>query len=194
MLVGITGGIGAGKSVVSRLLRCKGLSVYDCDSEARKIMQASVAVKRAVAERLGQHCIFPDGSLNRKAIAEFVFSDDNHRLWLNSLVHGLVRNDVMERYSRRHGRLLFVESAILHSSGLDILCDRIWLVDAPEELRVVRACGRDGADASEIKARMKVQEMEFNALPEFKTTVLENDGNKSLISQLKQALFDLEME
>lgn len=183
-VIGITGGIGAGKSVVSRSLRCRGLAVYDCDSEARRIMEGSESLKREIACRFGDGCIGPDGSLCRPAIAGVVFADDAHRLWLNSRVHALVRDDISRRVAEAGDGVFFVESAIMKSSGLDRMCDAIWLVEAPLELRVRRACRRDGSARGAVMARIRSQSAEFDGLDCPRVETIFNDGRSPLLAQI----------
>lgn len=176
-VIGITGGIGAGKSVVSRILRLKGYPVYDCDSEARSLMESSEEILAALQGRFGEECILECGGLNRGYIASRVFNDAEELTWLNTLVHGAVREDVrdwVEAHASAGKEILFVESAILYSSGLDKMCDRIWLVTAPEELRLERAMQRGGASEEDLRRRIESQRMEFDALPAGKVSEIEN--------------------
>lgn len=185
-LIGITGGIGAGKSVVSRILRLQGHEVYDCDSEAKRLMDASGELKSAIACRFGSECVGADGSLDRKAIAGYVFGNDTHREWLNGLVHGLVREDIARRLAGPDAGICFVESAIMHTSHLDEMCDEVWLVDAPEEMRLDRASRRDGADRQAVMARMRSQRDEFANIRCGRVVRIDNDGTVSLLAQIER--------
>ena len=97
----ITGGIGSGKSVVSRICRLRGYEVYDTDYEAKRIMDHDAKIRHAITSRWGSAAVFPDGSLNRKHIASVIFADDQERLWLNALVHSAVRKELEARISLR---------------------------------------------------------------------------------------------
>ena len=183
MVIGITGGIGAGKSVVSRVLRCRGYEVYDCDAEAKALMDASDEIKMAIASRLGQECLGTDGSLNRRHIAGVVFADAAHRGWLNTLVHAKVHEDLERRIANSGSNPFFVESAILHTSHLDLKCDQVWIVDAPEPVRLARAVARDGADEQEVRRRMAAQASELDEI-EAPTTTIDNGGHLALLPQI----------
>lgn len=162
-LIGITGGIGSGKSVVSRILRLRGEAVYDCDLEAKRIMDESEEVLTALNERFGDKVCPVGGPINRKALSRHVFGNDEHRLWLNSLVHRLVRVDIIlwqNQFEKSGASTVFVESAILASSGLAAICDEIWIVTAPEEERIERVKGRDGLDEEDIRKRIESQKEE----------------------------------
>lgn len=187
-VIGITGGIGAGKSVVSRILRCRGYAVYDCDFEARMIMDASDDLKSALVGRFGSACVDGEGRLDRKEIARYVFGDDDHRLWLNSLVHSMVRDDIVRRLADASGPLFFVESAILRTSGLSELCDAVWIVEASEDIRLSRACMRDNTDELSVKARIDAQREELAGFRGSAVDVVFNDGLTPLLPQIDNLL------
>ncbi|HBC20641.1 MAG TPA: dephospho-CoA kinase [Porphyromonadaceae bacterium] len=183
----ITGGIGSGKSVVSRICRLRGYEVYDTDYEAKRIMDHDAKIRHAITSRWGSAAVFPDGSLNRKHIASVIFADDQERLWLNALVHSAVRKELEARISLRSQRM-FVECAIPVTSHIVDYCDRVWLVDAPVEMRISRCMERDGGSAAQIEARMQSQQHEFEALPRDITDVIANDGSQPVCSRVAQLL------
>lgn len=187
-IVGITGGIGAGKSVVSRMLRCRGFKVYDCDLEARRLMNDSELLKSEIASKMGECCLDADGNLNRIEIAKRVFADDSLRLWLNAKVHAMVRDDIRKRMSDSVADLFFVESAILNSSQLTQMCSSVWLVDAPINVRLKRAAERDGANVKDILARMEAQKNELNDFGSVSCYVINNDGSVPLLPQIDEIL------
>lgn len=190
MVVGLTGGIGAGKSVVARVLREKGFEVYDCDREARLLMEGSEIIVGSLRARFGEACYHPDGRLNRPFLSERIFSSDEERLWLNSIVHEAVREDIRRRVEKEEkGRgILFVESAILHTSRLDCACATVWIVTAPESLRFERALRRGGIDAANLRARMQTQKAEFDAIESPEIIEIDNSGSLSLLRQIDDAL------
>lgn len=188
MIIGITGGIGAGKSVVSRILRLKGFEVYDCDSRASEIMHSSSEILIWLKENIGEEAVDHTGSINRKAVGEVIFSDFEKRESLNRIVHTAVYDDVKCCSGRCGGELFFVESAILATSHLDELCDRIWLVEAPVETRIMRVEKRSGLDRKNIEDRIKTQQHEFDELDKTKTSVIINDGSISLLEQIESLI------
>lgn len=188
-MIGITGGIGAGKSIVSRILRMQGFEVYDCDFEARLIMDNSAEIKQAIAKRLGPECLDDQGCLNRPEIARRVFADSNHRLWLNSIVHHRVREDVVEKARQSGSKEFFVESAILKSSGLADYCKQIWIVDAPIDVRLKRAAERDGISENQVRDRIAAQQSEYEDFPANAIQVrIDNSGQISLLHQIQTLL------
>lgn len=190
--VGIAGGIGSGKSVVSRICRLRGLNVYDCDMEAKRIMDTSTEIRTGIAERLGAEYIAPDGSICRKVLAARLFSDSEARKWINSVVHSAVYRDFQALAMRSEG-ILLVESALLRSSGLYRLCDRIWIVDAPVEIRLERVRKRNGLSDSEILRRMESQrhELEFPASTADITDYITNDGVSPIAGRVDNLLLAL---
>lgn len=189
-MIGITGGIGAGKSVVSRLLRAKGLPVYDCDSQAKRILNESPQLREAIARQFGSHCISPEGKIVSKELAKIIFHDSEARLWLNHLVHNAVREDVA-RFADRYPDPVFVESAIMKTSRLYLQLDAMWVVTAPEELRIERSCRRDGADVEQVKARIDAQRGEFSDFGDIPVAMIYNDDSHSLLTQVDSLLAPL---
>ncbi len=188
-MIGICGGIGSGKSVVSRVLRLRGEAVYDCDLEAKRIMDGSEEVRSALHERYGDAVCPLVGPICRSELAKRVFGNDEERLWLNSLVHRLVREDLGRwheaKASEGCGRC-YVESAILATSGLARMCDEIWIVTASEDVRIARIKSRDSLDDESIQKRIRSQQEEetlLNAL-NIPLRVINNSGVVPLLSLL----------
>lgn len=181
-LIGITGGIGSGKSVVSRILRLCGERVYDCDTEARRIMESDPAVVGGLRELLGEEAYTPDGRIDRAYVGARLFSDNAIREGVNAIVHTAVREEVIALASEATGRF-FCESAILVTAGISRYCSGIWLVTAPELERIERVKRRNGLPAEEIARRMAVQANEFMALPSDKVVEIPN-GEDDLILPL----------
>lgn len=154
--VGITGGIGSGKSTVCRLFAERGVAVYDTDAAAKRLMAEDEALKRGIVARFGAES-YRDGVLNRPYLAECVFGDDKEREALNGLVHPAVIADFERWAEEQQGEYVVLESAILFEAGLDKHLDRVVAVLAPEALRVERAMKRDGATRAQILSRMAAQ-------------------------------------
>lgn len=189
MIIGISGGIGSGKSVVSRILRLRGFAVYDCDLEAKRIMDSSQDVLSALNERYGNEVCAPGGPICRAELARRVFGSDEDRLWLNSLVHRLVRDDI-ERWhaaqTLKGMEICFVESAILASSGLAQMCSEVWHVTATEEVRIARVRERDSLDEDAIRRRIESQAEEELLLKDCGVPVrlIDNSGSRPLLPQI----------
>lgn len=156
MKVGITGGIGSGKSTVCRLFAQRGIAVYDSDREAKRLMTEDGALRAGITARFGAES-YVDGALNRRYLASRVFSDAQALADLNALVHPVVRSDFASWAERQAGPYVILESAILFEAGLEGAVDRTVAVLAPLELRLSRTCRRDGCDEEAVRRRMAAQ-------------------------------------
>ena len=193
MIIGITGGIGSGKSTIARELAKRGYTVYDCDQEAKRIIAENSDVQQEIIDLLGEEAFIKVQSdkvqstkYNTEYVAKRVFEDSHLLTALNAIVHPAVGLDIMKRKPD------FVESAILYESGLDILCDRIIVVDAPEEIRIARTIGRDyhgdasPANINKVRARIKaqgglsIQHSEVSIQDSEVRLIVNNDGKTSV--------------
>ena len=156
MKVGITGGIGSGKSTVCRLFARLGVAVYDSDREAKRFMAEDAALRAGIVGRFGAGS-YADGVLNRGYLAARVFSDPEALAALNALVHPAVLADFAAWSERQTGDYVILESAILFEAGLEHAVDRTVAVLAPLDLRIARTCRRDGCDADAVRRRIAAQ-------------------------------------
>lgn len=186
-IIGITGGIGSGKSVVSRILRLNGLLVYDCDMEARILMENDGEIRKDLITLLGEETYDSLGLLNRPFVSSRIFSDNSLRDGVNAIVHAAVRKHFM-RFRLESDSTVFCESAILATSGLDLFCNRIWLVNAPEIIRIERVKQRNGLKEPEIIRRIKSQEKEIELLPSEKIDIIDNSGDVSILERITALL------
>ena len=172
-MIGLTGGIGSGKSTIAQELARRGYVVYDCDKEAKRIIAEDEEVKKAIIHLLGNEA-FKDGKYNTTYVAKRVFDDPEMLKELNAIVHPAVKADIALRKPD------FVESAILHEAGLDILCDKVIVVDAPEKTRIDRVIARDyngmasQENIAKIRARIDAQKTYAGNL------ILCNDGKTKI--------------
>ena len=154
--VGITGGIGSGKSTVCRMLAERGIALYDADSRAKELMSTSESLRRALIENFGAETFTAEG-LNRAYLAGRVFRDAEQLRLLNSLVHPAVIADFEAWAEEQEGHYVLFESAILFEAGLESRVDSVVAVLAPESLRVERVMARDGHSKEQVMARIKSQ-------------------------------------
>ncbi len=154
--VGITGGIGSGKSTVCRLFADNEVAVYDSDKEAKRLMNEDCALREAIISRFGEESYDADG-LNRKYLADKVFSDDEALQALNALVHPAVKRDFERWAGEQSGDYVVLESAILFESGMNEMVDITLAVVAPLDLRVSRTCRRDKCDEESVRRRIAAQ-------------------------------------
>ena len=187
-IIALAGGIGAGKSMVSRMLRAMGYEVYDTDSAARRIMDSSSEIKQFLQEKISPDAVSDAGVINREAVAAVVFSDAERLAMLNEVVHSAVRAD-MRAWANTCGDVMFVESAIAVGSGIADEVDAIWEVSSPEDLRIKRICMRgSGMTPAQALARIDAQRAELSAVGKLRTVELINDNATPLLPQLEAAL------
>lgn len=187
-LVCITGGIGSGKSVVARLLRLENYPVFDCDWEATVLMETDPEVKREVRNLLGHDAYNADGSRNRQYISSRIFADEEMRKSLNAIVHAAVRKRMME-WLLSASRPAFVESAIPVVSGLAWLCEQVWIVDAPLDLRIARTIARSNLTEEEVRRRIQSQACEWTELERhWHIETIKNYREHSLLLQIEKLL------
>lgn len=154
--VGVTGGIGSGKSTVCKLLAEYGVAVYDSDSKAKELMAGDEALRKALSEAFGEECYNAEG-LNRAYLAEKVFGNKEALAKLNSIVHPAVKADFRAWAEMQRSAYVVLESAILFESGFDSEVDTTIAVLAPMEERLRRTVSRDGSDRAAVEARMAHQ-------------------------------------
>ena len=157
--VGITGGIGSGKTYVCKLLELMNFSVFYSDAEAKKIQDTNEYVRIKLTELFGKEAFTEDG-LNRKYIAEIIFGNPTAKKQLEEIIHPKVAEAFAtwcEDKNNTDERIVFIESAILYESGFDKIVDKVIMVYADDEVRIERSMRRDGADRKAIEDRIKNQ-------------------------------------
>ena len=182
-IIAITGGIGSGKSIVSKVLDCLGYNVYDCDSEAKRIMDSSIVIQSQLSKEIHPDAV-TDGIINRKLISDVVFQDSQKLSVLNRIVHTAVTEDILARSSKLKGKVLFVESAILYQSKLDKIVQCVWEVTASIDTRIARVMNRNSFTRQQVLARIESQES-FKVIDRHPSTYyINNDGNKAILPQI----------
>ncbi|MCR5395199.1 MAG: dephospho-CoA kinase [Bacteroidales bacterium] len=188
----LTGGIGCGKSVVSQVLRVMGYTVYDCDSEARRLMHSDPDLRAALCGAFGQEVYGADGRLNKRYLSDIIFADPEQLKRVNALVHPAVAADVLraerELKAVQDGPL-FVETAIYYEAGFGSLItpEQVWCVAAPLELRIARAMWRDHAPREAILARIDSQLAQEEKVARA-DAVIWNDAQHSVIEQVNELI------
>lgn len=155
--IGITGGIGSGKSVLSRILHCAGVPVYDCDTEAKRIMNDNAEVRDLLVQHFGKECYTPDFQLDRKYLAGCIFGNAENLRLVNSIVHPRVKDDFLLWCNTVKSPVVAMESAILFESGFSGAVDFIVCVYADKEVCITRACKRSSLSREEVVRRIDKQ-------------------------------------
>lgn len=178
MIIGITGGIGSGKSTIAKQLRKMGYAVYDTDSEAKRLIMEDAGLRQQIEQLFGKE-VYQDGVYQTALVAQRVFADRSLLTQLNAIVHPAVKADILRwAENMNHPTLCFVECAILYQAGFDTLCDKVVVVTAPEEVRLQRAVVRDHSTIEKVRARMRAQEVEKDI--ERADLIVNNDGKTEI--------------
>ena len=157
MIVGLTGGIGSGKSAVSAQLKALGISVVDADQVARDVVLVGSPALSHIAKHFGSQILLPDGTLNRAALRQQIFVDKAQRQWLESLLHPLIGAAIGEQLAVASSTYAVLESPLLLETSQHKNIDFVVVVDASEMHQRQRACQRDGAKADQIDAIIDTQ-------------------------------------
>lgn len=183
--LGITGGIGSGKSFFSGALRAKGVPVFDSDAEAKKLMVSDEGIILALKSLLGDD-VYVNGEINKPLLASYIFGLPQNAEKVNSIVHPCVKKAFLswadECFHSGHG-IVAIESAILFESGFDDIVDKVVMVHAPLDTRISRVMKRDNTTEAKILERINSQ-MDDDDKMSRSDFVIENDGIKPLDEQI----------
>lgn len=181
--IGITGGIGSGKSVVSRLLEVMGIPVYISDVETKRLMVSDDCIRSGLIALLGDE-VYIGGALNKPLLAAYLFGTPEHARQVNRIVHPCVKKDFRRWVAQRADcTMVGIESAILIEAGFACEVDVVVMVYAPEEVRVRRAMERDSSPRELIEKRVRSQ-MDDEEKRRRADFVIVNDGETPLIPQV----------
>ena len=185
--LGITGGIGSGKSVVSHLLQLMGVPVYISDTETKQLMLTDATIRSGLIALLGEE-VYHNQTLNKPLLASYLFGSPEHARQVNAIIHPRVKED-FRYWAEAHATspIVAIESAILYEAGFAPEVDRVLMVYAPEELRIARAVQRDTSTREQIEKRVRAQmnDEEKRAKADF---CIVNDGETALSPQLLQLI------
>lgn len=155
--IGLTGGIGSGKSTVAQMFAARGIPVIDADRIARELTAPGTSAAFEIAAAFGKGLLRGDGDLDRDALRRRVFDDPEARLRLEAILHPLIRREMLRRRDAVHDGYCILAVPLLIEGGMTDLVDRVLVVDCDEETQVARACARDGRTPEEIRAIMAAQ-------------------------------------
>lgn len=159
-IIGLTGGIGSGKSTVSNYLSQKGYPIIDADKIAREMVRPNSEILLKLIACFGNNILNQDGSLNRKSLAAIAFSSKDQKGKLdNIMLNEIVRNilNEIELYNKEGKELIFIDAPLLFETGLDKKSHETWVVDATDEIRIDRVVKRDGSTREDVLARVEKQ-------------------------------------
>ncbi len=151
-IVGLTGGIGCGKSTVAAAFRKLAIDVVDADQASRAVVNPGMPALNIIADRFGSHMICSDGSLNRCAMRSIIFSELKEKNWLENLLHPLIAEWIQEKLVSAKSKYVMLESPLLLETNQHRLVNTLLLIDVPEKLQVARAAARDQTSQKRIEA------------------------------------------
>lgn len=183
--IGITGGIGSGKTIISRIFNVLGIPVFNADTAAKKLMKDHPELVKAITGAFGEEAYQQDGTLNRSFLSGRVFNDETELKKLNGLVHPVVIQAAEDWSAAQQAPYTLKEAALLFESGSYKNNDYNILVTAPVELRIRRVMQRDGLTRQQVTARMERQldDAEKSAMADY---IIINDGSSAVIPQVLQ--------
>jgi dephospho-CoA kinase len=184
--IGITGGIGSGKSFIATIIERMGYPVYYSDVRSKELTNIHPVIRQGLIDLVGENVYF-GGKLDKKVLATAIFSNDEIRMKVNQLIHPIVRQDFEDWAKAQTSDLIFNEAAILFETGAYRNFDATILVYAPEELRLKRVLKRDIITKEEVLARMNNQ-MNDNEKRKMTSLQILNDGESPLLNQLEEVI------
>ncbi len=175
-VVGLTGGIGSGKSAVSERFEKLGIRVVDADIASRVVVEPGRPALKAIEEHFGAEAIADDGTLNRAVLRKLVFEDAEERRWLEQLTHPLINAYMTEELAAATSAYAILAHPILIETGRTKDCHRILVVDVPEELQVSRTMARDDNPESQVRAIMAAQASRADRLAAADDVIVNDQG------------------
>lgn len=187
IVIGLTGGIGSGKSYVGQIFKLMGADLYEADLEAKKVMQVDLSLINNIKKEFGERAYSAEGEINRKFLSKLIFSDETKRAKLNSLVHPATLNHFKQFVDESKKEIVVIEAAILIESGFYREVDVIITVEADMDLRITRTMERDGVGRGEVESRIKAQ-ISDSERKKYAHYIIKNNKNELLLTQIVSIL------
>ena len=183
-IIGITGGIGSGKSLICRIFSTMDIPIYEADSRAKYLINQDILLKKSIKNLLGDNAYTPTDEYNRAWVASQIFNNPGLLKQLNSLVHPCVRKD-SHNWAKKYSKFPFLlyEAALMRAAGDNNMFDKVVVVNAPIDLRIKRIKTRDKRSEQEIKAII-AQQMTDEERLKIADYIIENDDKKSVLNQV----------
>jgi dephospho-CoA kinase len=193
LVIGITGGIGSGKTAVSDRFQDQGITVVDADIASRVVVEPGRPALAAIAEHFGADALNADGTLNRAELRKRVFADPDERKWLEQLTHPQINQYLRDELAKAESAYAILVSPLLAETGQSRFCQRIIVVDVPVELQVQRTMSRDANDEAQVRAIIAAQASREQRL-ELADDVIVNDQGLEHIDAEVQRLHQIYLE
>lgn len=193
LVVGLTGGIGSGKTAASEHFKSLGITIVDADEVSRQVVEPGTPALSQIAEHFGERVLNTDQSLDRRALRDIVFNHPDEKKWLEQLLHPLIGMETFRQLQASQSAYTIFVSPLLIEIGQDKMTQRILVVDAPESEQVSRTIKRDDTDAESVKSIMQSQASRALRL-EKADDVLLNDGSLENLKEKVEALHRIYLE
>ncbi len=186
-VVGITGGIGSGKTAVTNKLQSLGVTVVDADVVSREVVELGQPALKQIKDHFGETILLPDGNLDRAALRKIIFENPEERKWLEQLLHPLIYSEIQRQLNTATSEYVVLVSPLLIETGQKHLTNKILVVDTPEAMQLERASARDAVTTVQVKAIMKTQASreERNKIAD---DIIINDKDLSYLEQQTEML------
>jgi dephospho-CoA kinase len=189
LIIGITGGIGSGKSAVTDRFEALDITVVDADKVARIIVEPGQPALEKIAEHFGAKILLTDGSLDRAALRAKVFSEPQERLWLEALTHPLIREEIRAQLNSSCSPYAILSSPLLLETNQKSLAELVIVVDVPEQVQLERTVQRDNNDADQVRRIMAAQMSRSKRL-ELADIVIDNSGVLDKLDEVVRGLHE----
>jgi dephospho-CoA kinase len=156
-ILGLTGGIGSGKSAAAQCFVDLGVHLVDADNAARWVVEPGRPALAQIAEHFGPSVLQTDGTLNRSALRELIFKDPQQRVWLESLLHPLIREEIRQYLARAESAYAILVSPLLLETSQHLMVQRVLVIDVPESVQIERTVLRDKTNEEQVRAILKAQ-------------------------------------
>lgn len=193
LVVGVTGGIGSGKTAATDRFQALGITVVDADLASRVVVEPGRPALKAIEEHFGKEVIADDGTLNRRALRDIVFANPEERKWLERLTHPLIAQEIVSQIQASQSPYTILASPLLLESGQSRMAQRVLVIDVPEDVQIARTATRDNTDANSVKAIIAAQMKRADRLAKADDVIV-NDRSLEDLHQAVEALHQRYLE
>ena len=185
-ILGLTGGIGSGKSAAAEHFAALGVHVVDADQAARWVVEPGRPALASIAEHFGNDVLHSDGQLNRSALRTLIFADPEQRRWLELLLHPLIREEIAQNLALAQSPYAILVSPLLIESGQHLTTQRVLVIDAPQALQIERTLLRDNTSEQQVQAILKVQASREERLAQADDVLVNDTDLKALQTEVER--------
>ncbi len=184
LVIGVTGGIGSGKTAATDRFQSHGITVVDADLASRVVVEPGRPALKAIEEHFGSEVIAADGCLDRRALREIVFANPNERKWLEQLTHPLIGQEIVSQIQNSQSPYTILASPLLLESSQHQMVQRVLVIDVPEEIQVSRTVSRDDTTEEGVKAIIAAQMKRDDRLAKADDVIINDQDLQHLHTQV----------